>query len=507
MEKKKKVSIKITYVGFDKRYFENLVVDMKEVYKNYDTSFNSYRIDEENDYTKVYHNILKKVPDILYLDFSTGVENVTRLLKLFVAYKAKGTALVALYPQLDHEKTRDKLIGINLELGVHVNIIKAGDDFLEPMYLGMRLSKPKNLIKPKFYEKKDREGIKGEILDIGKINYITKDYFECECNLEIPGGEEITAQTQLPLDIVDSNVFLCLESQNKGCYYNRDFKHKFEPLFLDHIEEKEVMNKLEKAKFAEDTERREELIENKHKPEFTQWVEEMSKESAQKLVKVGVIDKELHLLKNLEQTGDIVFSSKVWTNANRCERDLILFHSELLVIQMDPEVNNFENIERLVKFMKLNEYEPYVLIFGCFESNEVMQEKLEYSKLITYTGTVEKGVITNLVESFESKQGQVEEELIKFTLSNEMDFSNVLIPHEIKIFHMSEYSIDFGLDKELLPGAFFKIHEPCKAYIRVVEHKESSPFAGEANIHHGIIHSLTNDEKKKLRQYLQQTKD
>lgn len=56
-------------------------------------------------------------------------------------------------------------------------------------------------------------------------------------------------------------------------------------------------------------------------------------------------------------------------------------------------------------------------------------------------------------------------------------------------------------------GSFFKITDPCQAIVTIVEHRENDPFAGQSNMHHGILHSMNNDEKNYSDSFLQQSKD
>lgn len=100
----------------------------------------------------------------------------------------------------------------------------------------------------------------------------------------------------------------------------------------------------------------------------------------------------------------------------------------------------------------------------------------------------------------------LEDEENRFIPSKELPISNFLIGHEINILRISEFSIDFEMERELVPGAFFRLEDPCHLVVKIMPHLESSPYFQQKNIHHGIFHSLNNDEKNKLRQYLQQKK-
>lgn len=162
------MKIAVTYVGKDQRYFETFKEEMSQDYGAYTLAFRSYQIDQDNDFVAVFDKITEEPPNILFLDFSTDALELRKLLNLFVAYQSDKITLVALYPQLDHEKNRQELMLVNLELGVHVNIVKSGTDFIEPIFLGVRLAAPKLLKKPSFFELKVKDGEKGKLIDIGK---------------------------------------------------------------------------------------------------------------------------------------------------------------------------------------------------------------------------------------------------------------------------------------------------------------------------------------------------
>lgn len=399
----------ITYVGKDDRYFENLKKDMTELYNAYTVAFRHYRLNDESKYPQVFDQIMSEKPNILYLDFSTDVEEITKLLNLCVAYQQKDIALIAFYPQLDNDKSREKIMGINLELGIDANIVKSGTDFIEPIYLGMRLALPQYLIKPSFYEIKEKDGIKGKLIDIGKVNYISESEIECETNLELMIEDEVEVDHKLPADIVESQIFTCLDNDNKNLYYKRFFKSKLQPIFIDHIFEKEDLTKLERLKVEDDKERREEIIETKNKPKYKEWIDEQKGESLPKLVRVGLIDHNLCLLKDLDSIqSETVFSYRVWADAKKCENELILYQPDIILFQLENDptsgsLNNDTALARLIKFITINEYEPYIVLFGSNETAESMQDKLGYAKIITNRENIYMDAVNGLVKSFETK--------------------------------------------------------------------------------------------------------
>lgn len=509
------MKIAITYVGKDQRYFETFKQDMSEEYSAYTLAFRSYQVDDESNFIDLFEKIKTELPNILFLDFSTDSEQMTKLLNLFVAFQSEKVTLIGLYPQLDHDKNRQQLMNSNLEGGVHANIVKSGTDFIEPIYLGMRLACPDLMKKSSFFELKFKDGEKAKLIDIGKLNFITKDEIECETNLALKVGDEVEIENHLPIDIVESKIFKCTVCENRNLFYRRYFKQRFSPIYLDYIFEKEDANKLERAKIADDKERREHLIETKNKPEFEQWVLEQAGEPKPKLVKLAVIDHNLCPIKHEHLIdSDVEFSCRVWASAEKSHHELFKYIPDILVFQMEEmvernDVNSENALERMIEFLKSNGMDPYLIVFGAKENTETLKNTYGYSKMMAYPDDIFINAIVGMIKSFNSKRSdqlaQVED--TQFVPASDDQLSTFSIEHDIKILRISEYDIDFELDRELEPGAFFKMKVPADMVVRITTHLERSPHFNQKGVHHGVFHTISNDEKKKLRQYIQQKKD
>ncbi len=187
------------------------------------------------------------------------------------------------------------------------------------------------------------------------------------------------------------------------------------------------------------------------------------------------------------------------------------------------------NISRLVNEIKAQQnYSPIIVLFNCFwQTSKSLQESFMYPMIVTYGHSLNLDVVTNLASIYEKRQEEKLHELIKTKIQqlkqkdprkygrlNESDFkekkyfikkSNVLsygsIKSKIMLTLLTESELRFTTEIEL-PMKTYRLEYPLPMSINLVPIEEGKNFLDEKGVkqYRGIIHSISENDKKTLRQ-------
>lgn len=197
----------------------------------------------------------------------------------------------------------------------------------------------------------------------------------------------------------------------------------------------------------------------------------------------------------------------------------------------DWEKAEVEFVANLIKRIKeINNYSPVIVLFNCyFQNKEALQESFSYPLVMVNTNWIKLDSITGMAQIFTEKHKNKTAETIKAKIdalkkkdpqkyrrltaddltekkyfiskNSTMSFAEVKIP--IKMRTLTESTVTFSTEKELHPGTF-RTNFPVEMSVRLVnveDGKFSVVDAGE-HVYKGLIHSITEDEKKQIRRYI-----
>lgn len=201
------------------------------------------------------------------------------------------------------------------------------------------------------------------------------------------------------------------------------------------------------------------------------------------------------------------------------------------LVEKIPELQKEEisNVGKLVSAIKAQQdYSPIIVLFNCFwQTSKSLQESFMYPMIVTYGDTLNMEVVVNLADIYEKREDEKLSELIKnkilqlkkrdpkkYGRLNESDFkekkyfikkSNALsygsIKNKILLTLMTESEVRFHSEVEL-PMKTYRLEYPMPMSINLVPIQDGKDFLDEkgSKIYRGIIHSISENDKKVLRQ-------
>ena len=182
----------------------------------------------------------------------------------------------------------------------------------------------------------------------------------------------------------------------------------------------------------------------------------------------------------------------------------------------------------ITEIKKQDNYSPIIVLFNCFwQTSKSLQESYMYPMIVTYGHSLNMDVVINLADIYEKRQDEKLTELIKTKILqlkkkdprkygrlNEADFrekkyfikkSNILsygsIKNKILLTLLTESEVQFRTEIEL-PMKTYRLDYPLPMSINLVPIEEGKNFLEDkgTKVYRGIIHSISETDKKTLRQ-------
>lgn len=203
----------------------------------------------------------------------------------------------------------------------------------------------------------------------------------------------------------------------------------------------------------------------------------------------------------------------------------------LLVQKKKAEEAHMAQVARILEKVKdMEDYNPFVIVFNSYKhSSKSLQDGYQYNMIMAHKGPMEMSIILHMAEMFESKQRKAYETKIKAKVQglkkqdpvkyrklteadfkekryyvnkkNELSFVSTKYPIELESVSESEVTILTELDLE---QKTYRLLSPCPLSISIVPHADGrmKNDVGGKNQYRGLIHSVGEEEKKTIRQYV-----
>lgn len=186
-------------------------------------------------------------------------------------------------------------------------------------------------------------------------------------------------------------------------------------------------------------------------------------------------------------------------------------------------------ISNLIQFVKSRDnYSPIIVFFRCyFQTSKALQESFLYPMLVTHNESISLSVCQNLAMIYETKQNEKMDKLIKAKVAQlkakdpqkyrrltESDFEekkffikgkkslaygSIKVPVILSL--LSESEVNFRTELEL-PMKTYRLNYPIHMSINLVPIEDGKNFIDDKGLktYRGIIHSISETDKKTLRQ-------
>ncbi len=195
------------------------------------------------------------------------------------------------------------------------------------------------------------------------------------------------------------------------------------------------------------------------------------------------------------------------------------------------EKAEIEKVGSLIKRIKeLGTYSPVIVLFNSyFQNSNAFQESFAYPLIMTHKKEITLDTITGMADIFKERQKVKTEEAIKekveklkkedpkkhrkltvddflekklfINKNSPLSFAEIKLPITMKTLNESIVTFSTPLS---LPAGTFRTNFPVEMSIRLVDIEDGKFCTQEAGefLYKGLIHSITEEEKKSIRRYI-----
>lgn len=379
--------------------------------------------------------ILELSPDFIYLDVS---ENSKELYQLGQFIKRINKFILTPVIALVDEASKMEQ---TLLLGFDFAFVKGGemhDVVFHPYFDAF----PKEALGKNFARAKMKE--KGRIKEAMRVGYYTEDVMHIECDSKFSIDDIIKLETQLPKDLVKTDLFTVKKKYTNDLYYSYKYAYDLEyKLLPDLVFDEEEMNDAiaisdarirDKAIKAVEEKRQQKIAEHQAnlkqaKKKFKAWIDDNKDNKKAKKTKILVIDEKLNFMASDQRKLDS-FAYTLRVQTNFCPEFKQIDHDlpQLIVYEIPPlELNEEETLlsdeqkqalkakqesrmtdffAKLVEKVKsINNYSPFIIIFNCLSfSSKAFQDTFRYDLIIANNDRINLDLVIQMAELYEKKQ-------------------------------------------------------------------------------------------------------
>ncbi len=519
----------IVYVGLDKKYWKNIQYDFNEIYGNkHEFIYIHYEITEDTLYFDLYKRFLDKKIDIVFLDYNTHEETVLKLAKLL--RNDNFAADITVIGLLAFNQTKGFLIKRSSKAGVLINHIKLSDTY-DTVYDAYTFHKTDNIVKPPFFLARFPQGKTFPVKESVRLNYLTKTEISFETNRPLKKDTVLDLYSYIPEDVIPSTQYKVKEVTSYGHYYNYFHCATLEYLFIDMLPEPDKkMDPMQKATYQDNVNNRKKAI-VKAKKDLNMWFRDRLKYSDAKHLKILIIDNKMSIYQQAGKAlNEYSYFFRIHSHLLDIENELDRYRPSIITVQYESphppppvdeddkkaKANKDEKVEEIIVndigfitklvecVQKIKEYNPIIIIFNNPEmTSQKLQTVLKYPKIINNQMSFSFDALLSMSNLFENKNKFFDPSTIeeKAYINKNDELSGAHILFDINIIAMSETIIYFKCEDEIPDHSILELDNPAKCFITVVtlNSAEQSMYDGG---YKGLIHTLDQENKAKLRKYI-----
>ena len=547
----------ILYIGTDVNYWNSVQRTFETTYEHVSFEFVSKPPFSENDINQVLLDIIELDPDFIYLDLCKNEKPLISLGQFISRIMAfRHTPTIGLVDKL--EKTKE-MLGYGIDF-VYVKGAEIHDVVYHPYFYRF----PKEALKKDFALARFKK--EATITEHLRVGYYAEDYMHFECTSQFSVGDVIKIDSNIPKEHVLSQLYTVRNVSKRDLYYNTrysyDVEYKVLPDFkidqseleqamlVEDTKEQEKAVARAKASMSQKQAEYDDRL-KKMKKSLKDWVVYNTDDSKAKKTKVLIVEEQLKFLEHDNRKLDSFdFMIRVQTGFDerfsQLEKDLphILVYSipdletgdhefdedELKELQTHHEQQTSDFFRDLIeKIGTIENYAPFIIIFNSTQfTSKAFQDTFKYNLILTNSGKLSFDIIAQMAELYEKKQQEKIDKSIndkilelrkkdpkkygklnksdfvepRYYVSKTSDLSRCEYNHKVELRAISESEIYFSTEK-ILTLDNYTLKEPFNMTIRLVP-QDDRPFMkeGKSLIYKALIHAIGEQEKKELRQFV-----
>lgn len=514
------MDIKVVYLGDDSGYFYKL----KDLFlQNYEG--NNFDFIEIASHSKAWARdyfiqLYELRPQILYIDFEYNTEIMIDLAKLLNRNnEMRLISFVGLYSVNQSRSVIMQGVSAAIRLN-HIKSIEVEDVVYDAM----------SLIDVNFAEYSEEfvhsEGeLVFEVLQPLRIGYIEDNRFHVETNSYLAEGEIVKVFDHPLMKIMPSTKVYVEKFYDSDMYFNRRFAYDLEFIYIDNdffaaTNERWKLYKQLKA-FPEKMmelppEEKEEIIADMQVRQqkfgdikflIDRWLKEREGKKVPKKLKIMIIDNTLDVLRSLTTSVakfpySIYFQTLLLNDFYQIKRS-----TPHLIVMRVTDINTIDTLEQMIAKVKFVEnYNPYILVFGCDEGSDELRRKFSYDKLMASKNKmIDVESIKKFATALDDKLAiSVAKEKRVFFKSSDSE-SLMFLTKFNRIYSMNESELILQSSVEIPMWTVFLVNSPVKVFLTVVPHLDNSAYGNQEGFYRCLINGAGELEKAAIRRVINST--
>ncbi len=331
----------------------------------------------------------------------------------------------------------------------------------------------------------------------GRIDYITKDYLFIESHAPVRENEDLevclnlfgeeTDHTLKVIEEVDSNFVYNYHHNFKLSTY---FEEVEEQTHIDELKGKEKKTKIQETDFQKD---------------IKYWIRKNSYGIEKIKSTILLFDSNLSFLKE-NYSADICADNVIRQQRNPLRKIDVLHRLKpmLIILQINDEEPNMLNMyysNLIKKISSIENYEPYLFIFGETRNHLELAELGQYKKLLIHSQKQNLENITKLLKMYSKKNKTEEDKEVRSIISKRSDYGDLLIKFPITIKSFSQSIFSFTSTRYFHSSTRMRLHWPIELEITTIRNSdgESAKRDGKEYTYLAIVNGLNDENMAKLR--------
>ncbi len=491
------------YFGDDEAYYKTLLTEFAK-HSKLKIDFKRVFESDEKKIQSLFLKIYREKPECVFIDFSTHTQDYLHLARILE--RTPNESKVITVGLVDYLSPSEVLVE-SIATGVHLTHIK-GSECFDVVYDVSLLLNPDVYLPHGFAQAQleQEEWVGGIPIKIGRINYEGL-HFETDYPLQV--GDRIRIKSfWSEKKIVLSQEVVVADVSTKNLFYH--FKYAVDAKFV-FVDEFIPPPEMEEEIIIERNYHREKLITH-HRKLLMEWVDENITNSYERKAKLLVIDSQFRFYDGQQRTDTHPFTIRCVPYLEDTNRELDRLEPQVIAFSMEKtndllKKNTYEKLIELIKISKekYQESAPFIVVFSIDESSKKLRQELDYPHMMCVKEELTVELLVRMAASYEKKLAQTLQKIrrssngdkkVFLKKTNKASLAEIMIP--LTVVKASESDVTIQSTTPLATGINIHLTTPVNMFLSI------RPMKGQEKVPHylGLIHALSEVEKKDLRRYV-----
>ena len=505
--------IKILYVGRDDAYFEGLKKRFLQV-EGEEFEFKKVWRDDEDRFQQISIEIVNELPNIAFLDYSASPQKMMTVGRSLPRLFDRGPSLIGLWDSL----AKPEHLKESLTLGIpffHFKSPEFGDIVQQSLFLYKGGAFPEgNFAKADIM--KVPQAI--EARSIFRIGFMTESYVHVEHDF-LPPEDEPFALRHFFKEEFPIEKFKIERRLDNNYYYEMEYTSDLRYVFLDEEKaevavegESKETSFQEKKKFWNEKAKQEQLEFRKKK--VKDFIDSHENGVGAKRTRLMVIDEQMSILEHASKPLDeFPYSIRTYRSIHN-RKDLVNRIRPGILCYQCPPKSEGELGTILAEVEKIENFNPFILVFQASWSSEHLQKHYNYERVMAWSEAFSFNQLLLFCQTYEENLGRnkthdqnmsFHSKEKRYYIKKDSAESFLEYPFTIKIRALCETWVKFQTEQDLALWSILKIDLPVPFNLTIIEKVDEKDWLEPGHYQYrAVVHGLGEKERANLRRAVNQ---